>query len=344
MQALGLQVGATDSQIRSAYHVLVKVWHPDRFQQDDALKAQAEEKLKGVNAAFRYLTSAAARREEAERREQRRPPEESSGSAATADPVAPGAYPRVESFTRVALMKALSLPRFVWRFALVGVLALIGWVLFMPIDRALSSEPLTAGPYRQYKSQVWQGLVGVGVTISDTAGRFLHGAAPRDSLPTASAAQQQKMEPQQPAPQQAAVKRPLYPIETGVAGALPYVTAGLTEAEVIAVQGEPTSATDSQMNYGHSELYFSNDKLVGWKIDPDSPIRIKLWPDVPVDPDRDTFWVGSSKSEVIAVQGTPTLWSDDTFGYGRSEVYFRNGRVVNWKNDPDTIPLRAAER
>jgi hypothetical protein len=84
---------------------------------------------------------------------------------------------------------------------------------------------------------------------------------------------------------------------------------------------------------------------VGWKIDPESPpIRVKLWPDASVDPDLDSFWMGSSKDEVLVVQGTPTFWYEDTFGYGGSEVYFKNGKVVNWKNDPASVPLRAKRR
>jgi hypothetical protein len=34
-------------------------------------------------------------------------------------------------------------------------------------------------------------------------------------------------------------------------------------------------------------------------------------------------------------------FSEDKFGYGGSEVYFQNRRVVRWKNDPDSISLHA---
>lgn len=111
---------------------------------------------------------------------------------------------------------------------------------------------------------------------------------------------------------------------------------------MIAVQGPPTSSSENALLYGNSELDFSNGKLVGWKIDAGLPhIRIKLWPDAAVDPDLEYFWLGSTKNEVLSVQGTPTLWSENTWGYGRSEVYFNDGKVVNWKNDPATVPLRA---
>jgi hypothetical protein len=84
----------------------------------------------------------------------------------------------------------------------------------------------------------------------------------------------------------------------------------------------------------------TNGKVSGWKIDPASAhIRVKLWPEAPVDPDLDFFGVGSSRDVVLVVQGTPTYFSADTFGYGGSEVYFQNGRVVSWKIDP-AWPLR----
>jgi hypothetical protein len=73
-------------------------------------------------------------------------------------------------------------------------------------------------------------------------------------------------------------------------------------------------------------------------------VRVKLWPGSQVDPDLDTFWVGSSKNEVLLVMGTPTFWSENTWGCGGSEVYFKDGRVVSWKNDPATVPIRAARR
>src|SRR5271165_1326633 len=54
---LGLEPGATEEEIKSAYHTLVKVWHPDRFQHDAGLLESAEAKLKDINTAFKFLNS-----------------------------------------------------------------------------------------------------------------------------------------------------------------------------------------------------------------------------------------------------------------------------------------------
>ena len=111
----------------------------------------------------------------------------------------------------------------------------------------------------------------------------------------------------------------------------PYVTVGLTRDEVVSAQGEPTSSTDDRLMYGASELDLKDGRVVGWKIDARSPVRVKLWPEGPVDTTLRTFEVGSTKDEVLVVQGTPSSFTEDRFEYGSSVVYFREGRVVVWK-------------
>jgi hypothetical protein len=51
------------------------------------------------------------------------------------------------------------------------------------------------------------------------------------------------------------------------------------------------------------------------------------------------FGMGSTRREVIAVQGTPTRRIENTWYYGQSEVYFAGDRVVGWRNSAAN-PLR----
>ena len=121
----------------------------------------------------------------------------------------------------------------------------------------------------------------------------------------------------------------------------PYLTVGSTRDEVLAQEGTPTASSEDKLVYGKSELYLKDGAVVGWRIDPSSPIRVKLWPGSPVDPGLSFFSYGSSKDSVLVVQGTPTAFTEDKFEYGGSAVYFRNNRVYSWRNDPASIPLRA---
>jgi len=52
---LNLDEDFTESQLRQAYHDMVKVWHPDRFEHDERLRLIAQEKLKQINGAYEYL-------------------------------------------------------------------------------------------------------------------------------------------------------------------------------------------------------------------------------------------------------------------------------------------------
>ncbi|MFZ1085491.1 MAG: hypothetical protein WAN35_11035 [Terracidiphilus sp.] len=122
----------------------------------------------------------------------------------------------------------------------------------------------------------------------------------------------------------------------------PYITVGSTREEVLAQQGTPTASTEDKLIFGKSEIYLRNNTVVGWRIDRiASPLHVKLWPRTPVDPDLQFFTVGSTKDEVLKVQGTPTAFTEDQFEYDHSIVYFSNNRVVRWKSDPDSVTLWA---
>ena len=58
------------------------------------------------------------------------------------------------------------------------------------------------------------------------------------------------------------------------------------------------------------------------------------------DPQVPYFTVGSTKNDVVRVQGTPSSLTRNVFRYGLSEVYFKNGRVESWRIDPSS-PLKA---
>ena len=57
LHELGLKAGATDAEVKTAYRLYVKAWHPDRFPGDDKSKRAAQEKLKTINSAYEFLVS-----------------------------------------------------------------------------------------------------------------------------------------------------------------------------------------------------------------------------------------------------------------------------------------------
>ncbi len=336
LQALELDGQASEKQIRDAYRTLVKVWHPDRFQSDPALRGAAEAKLKALNAAYLLLT-----RKDAHGQKPRRPRPAARPSARPAP-----AHPR----PRVRPRRRFRLP---WlalvKFGLLGCGLLVASVFLMAMDSFLASDPTTGRIYSELRAHVVENARETAGNLWSQAGQHLHSTRPQESDP-APAAAAEDADPQQAAAQSGdgqSIPQSLHRREPGASRAegvslQPYITAGLTKDEVIAVLGAPTSSTEGKLTYGASELDFTTGKLSGWKIEPSSPIHVKLWPDAPVDPDLASFKLGSTKNEVLVVQGTPTLFSENTFGYGRSRVFFKDNLVVGWKNDPATAPLHTA--
>jgi hypothetical protein len=111
---------------------------------------------------------------------------------------------------------------------------------------------------------------------------------------------------------------------------LRYFTAGSTKAEVLAVQGRPTLAGTHVWEYGGSHVYFRHDRVTGWDIWPRSPLKVRLLPATPLDTTAPYFTVGSTKDEVLAVQGTPSHLTERMWEYGHSRVYFDENRVTRW--------------
>ena len=58
-ELLHLKPSATQEQIRQAYLDLARVWHPDRFANDERLRKVAGEKMMEITAAYRALASQA---------------------------------------------------------------------------------------------------------------------------------------------------------------------------------------------------------------------------------------------------------------------------------------------
>jgi hypothetical protein len=54
-QILGVHSEASEEEIRLAYRDMVKVWHPDRFPNNERLREKANEKIKEINEAYEIL-------------------------------------------------------------------------------------------------------------------------------------------------------------------------------------------------------------------------------------------------------------------------------------------------
>lgn len=55
---------------------------------------------------------------------------------------------------------------------------------------------------------------------------------------------------------------------------------------------------------------------------------------------HEQFTIGSTLGEVYSTQGVPTSTENGVWHYGKSKVYFVDGTVISWEDDPDD-PLKA---
>ena len=345
LRILDLEMDATEEQIKDAYRTLVKVWHPDRFQTDKSLREAAEAKLKDINTAFKFLSSipsnsrprtrvkpAPAERYQAPREDPNETRPSQDAAAQFTESVRSSSRSILPAFKNVfkiaALLLALLLCRYVW-IAFNGPApstAAIFSAYSYGKDTLLSR---LQEPKRRFIEAVEEDLVRVG---------FLN------SMP-ASPASPQASEPESQIPQKTpgkAATRLQSGTETAQRKIHSLITIGSTREEVVEQMGPPTASSDDKLVYGRSDLYLKDGAVTGWNIDPVSnPIRVKLWPQSAVDTSQEYFTVDSTKDDVPVIQGTPTAFSKDRFVYGGSEVDFQNDRVVRWKNDPASIPLRA---
>jgi hypothetical protein len=353
LRVLELAPGATEKEIKDAYRIRVKVWHPDRFQGDDSIRQIAEAKLKEINAAYILLTSHSAEEswgggQPAEVYTGAETPawraheaQQAAGARTTPAPASPRSFP-------AWIFPALNLS---FRIGLLLLAVLAGRDLWIAFDLPNASSEVVAQVSGYGKDSVVFGFDTPKRRFLEAIEKDLRRIGLKDPLPALDdlVSSKNPLRPGgsvRPAPAVGAEpeqNQAMPSSNTAPMRIFSYLTIGSTSNEVVTRLGEPTAWADNKLVYGRSELYFKDDRVVGWRIDPfSSPIPVKLWPAASVDPAVDRFTIGSSKDVVLVAQGTPTAFSEDTFEYAGSEVHFQDGRVIGWKSDPYTIPLRIA--
>ncbi len=421
---LEVEPGATLDEVKRAYRELVKVWHPDRFTHDLNLQRKAQEKLKQINHAYERICAV----------EPKGVPT-SAGGFSNSETTAHGETPSRPSQPTSTPAQESTRARGLGLAAVVlAVVALVSVVFSLfessetrttrdqssysapqPIYQnqppprvdaqparpstleAQVADPVVAASDNRTETTVVPGkdyftigstkdevLAVQGTpfsrTFSDRIFTFRYGSQvffkdervtswknsrenplkARPNLPDelldtrndppqpAPASQQQVGQtPQLPltSVSTSLVKTPSSDASTGVSVTTTrgYFTVGSTKDEVLAVQGVPVYrlTTDRFFTYpGGSQVFFENDRVTTWESSYANPLKAKLLPAANVE-SRGFFTVGSTKDEVLAVQGTPRSFSDDLFDYKwGSLVYFENGRVPKWTSSPEN-PLKA---
>lgn len=341
-RTLGLKPGASRQDVKRAHRDLAKVWHPDRFPGDPRLRAKAEEQLKLINEAYQALSREGAAKPVTPAGARHGGPHRESAAARAGAPRATAwqrPQPRRDPPGGDRPVSPADRPVRQGRFRggqwLVSVLALAALIAIALYYRKVARPPASLQKATPAASE--PGL---------PAGPRVSGGAPPQASPTAQVEKPPGRIAAQalPAPGPAASASLPFAQSKLPAG---YFTVGSTQADVRRVEGSPAEANHNVWRYGASIVIFSDGRVVSWDIRPDSPLKVRLAPSRRPDAGLKVFRVGSTKDEVLVVQGTPTRLSDTVWKYGSSSVYFSDGRVTGWdlwSDSPLRVPRSATGR
>jgi len=351
LKTLGLKPGATADQVREAYRDSVKVWHPDRFEHDPRLRQKAQERLKEINEAFErlrnYTPSAGP---ESGATKQRSGPRAAPGSDRAAQEPRkspPRPAPEPPPVNRTASAPPLKSTRSAW---LIGLGLVVLFVLVRSLDTTRVPKPMRSSvppsairetqpdstptprapsqPNRDRASPTkTQRPVAAPARPEGAPSPVRLGSAgigsspPSDLASTATPAQDQLADPGTPPPR------------------LPNrFTVGSTWDDVLSIQGTPDRFTSDSLHYGTSDVFFQAKRVAGW-YNGYPKLKVRLEPSGPTAT-LSHFTINSTWDEVLAVQGTPDRFTSDSLHYGTSDVFFENGRVVNWYNGYPKLRVR----
>jgi curved DNA-binding protein CbpA len=334
-RTLGLSPGASRDAIRNAYRDLVKVWHPDRFPNDPRLQEKAQETLKEINLAYETLRSGRASSEAA--RDAR-----TGGVAASRDPWSasrPSEGPRqsAREWRRAAAARAAQRGRASSRSRSALVWAI--WIFAIACGLGLAAfHPWSAGGSRADGALGWvsrlrlgshdRGLpeTNPGESAADSGARTI---PPPVSAPSPAQAPMSEGAARASSPSDAGghVARTS---ENAAVAAPGVFTIGSTKDEVLAIEGRPSQSTNDEWHYDHAVVYFAHGRVTRWMSTTSRPLHARLFPGRPVDVGRGFFTLGSSKDEVLTLEGQPSWFSDDEWHYGDAVVSFSPNGVRGW--------------
>ncbi len=257
----GLTRTATPTEIKDAYRVLAKVWHPDRFPGDEDLRRNAEEKLKEINSAHQILSTTAA---DGSYREPVRPapqPEEPQPASTTTS--ARASYQRplaTRSNASFRTNRQLNTKRLA---AMLAILVAGGVSIYLWFGQRMSHITDDS------RTQAVGNSAAPDVNPRTEKKQSQNQGASDASAPANKAAAHPRMKGAVPDGASLVV----YPDEDPQ---VPYFTVGSTKSDVIRVQGPPNKVAENVFLYGPSEVYFRNGRVESWRMDPGSPLKARL--------------------------------------------------------------------
>jgi hypothetical protein len=328
-QLLGLENDASPEKVKKAYKSFVKTWHPDRFPLGSQQQQLAENRLKDINAAYHRIRSSWAVHifeQKPEKKSSEEPkfheqPTGDSGETAAASYFSTlhlrQACERILTVFH-AIVARTRYQEFKTFHAWILILLLLSFMAVMVKTNQFSF-------WDDHREQSRGQRVNAPPLVALAP---LPARAPEGTEPSEASSQTQTI-PLSELRENGITRSESEPVTSG--GSL--FTIGSSQREVLRVQGKPTKVYGQTWAYGLSDVTFKEGRV--WRYHNfDGTLRVQMLPSMSAAKGLNptTFSLGSSRDEVLLVQGTPTQVDGNKWSYGFSEVYFKNGVVNGFNN------------
>ena len=346
LKHLGLDNTAGANDVKLAYRDLAKIWHPDRFRNDERVGAKAEAQIKVINEAktvalayvekyghFRHVRDSSTgddmgfeppkpppRYQQERPRPRPRPqpePEPETKPPPKKDPPKPP--PKKDPPKPPPREKPKPEP-----------------------EHDFFEETTSAGDFMPGQTTLFVAIILI-VLVSfffmlgsslfnspvDRFKAYTEKPTLQSAAKTRAAKMAAKNEEKPPALIEEVPEPEVVQIDT-------FFTLGSDKEWVSTVQGPPLQIKGLIWRYGFSTVQFDAGKVVAWTSSELNPLKVGML----LDPKRfysdRYFSIGSRKDEVAAIEGAPDIIEGNTWTYGEAFIEFESDTVVTWENGPAT--------
>jgi len=328
LQQLGLTNEATEKEVKQAYKDLARIWHPDRFQNDERLGARTEAQIKVINEARtvavtylekhgHFLHVGREQQKQSQSRARYRPSNQErepfqKKKQERPKPAEPDQKEKAPKPKQAKQEKPIT-PDVDSSFHIdQGSLVIVFVLLLLVSFLFMLGSSLINPPEEKLKSLTRK------IILTNE----------KSDLRKEWEVRRAKEKVNQ-------IVEAVIPLEKTVADT--FFTLGSDKAWVSEVQGPPNQIKGGEWHYEYSTISFGGGKVIGWNSSTTTPLKTGM----PLDSiwlfPNPYFKIGSFREEVIALQGVPDVIDGDLWTYGKATVEFSADTVAFWENDHQNI-------